>query len=244
MSRSALQLAVIAAIVVAAPRVAHAYRPFDGTDADTAELDTIELEIGPLQGSTGSGSSSYEPGFVFNYGFAPGFELVVDADGETIPDSSTLVTDVQVKHVLREGSLQGQSGPSIALETGPLLPNVPVRGPDGTHGAGWDASLIVSYHWTPLTVHANFYGAYDRDRDVVGWVSTILEGPVEWRVRPVAELLAGRENGDTSDLASALVGVLWHVSDHIVIDAAGRAIRTQGLTEGELRAGFTWVFDI
>jgi hypothetical protein len=240
-----LRVLVIAIAILACPRDAAAYRPFDGTDADTAELDTIELEIGPLQASHADGSNSYEPGFVFNYGFAPGFELVFDIDGDTIPDSSRLVTDVQVKHVLREGTLQDGAGPSVALETGPLLPTLPRRGVDGTHNAGWDADLIVSYRWEPITVHANFYGAYDRDRQLTGYISTILEGPETWRVRPVAELLVEKHAGPYGyEEASALGGVLWKKSDHLVFDAALRGIREGGDNGIEIRAGLTVAFGI
>ncbi len=228
------------------PRAAEAYRPFDGTDADTAELGDIELEIGPVQGVREQGSTTYEPGFVFNYGFSAGFELVVDADGDGIPlggapSDARFVTDVQVKHVLRDGVLQGDRGPSIALETGPLLPTLESHGVDS--GGGWDAGLIVSYRWEPITVHLNFEGIYTRDRDLSGWASAILEGPGSWRVRPVAELLA-EHDGSNGELASALAGALWRVSSRVTVDAAARTSRELGVTSIEVRAGVTWAFAI
>jgi hypothetical protein len=234
--------AASATIALGAPRLAHAYRPFDGTDADTAETGDIELEIGPLQGTLERRQLTYEPGFVFNYGFSPGFEFVIDADGDGIPlgaspSTARFVTDVQVKHVLRAGILQGASGPSVALETGPLLPTFGHQ-PQGVDG-GWDVGLIVSYAWKPITVHLNFEGIYTRDREFTEWTSAILEGPRAWTVRPIAELLAQHDRLH-GDVASALVGALWHVDDRFTFDLAGRVSNAQGAAALELRAGVTW----
>lgn len=61
-------MALVALLAVA--HDAHAYRPFDGTDADVAEPGEIELHLGPLQGVRTHGANVYAPGLVFNYGLA------------------------------------------------------------------------------------------------------------------------------------------------------------------------------
>src|SRR6476661_2628758 len=60
-------------------RLAEAYRPFDGTDADVAEPHEIELEIGPV-GYHRHGDDQFlvAPAIVLNYGFAPRFEAVLE----------------------------------------------------------------------------------------------------------------------------------------------------------------------
>lgn len=183
------------------PLILVAYRPFDGTDADVAETGEYELEVGPLQFD----GTRYVPGFVFNHGFSPGFELVVDVDY----DRHT-ISDVLVKHVLRDGTLQGATGISLAMETGVLLPGIPARGDE----AGWSLALIASYRWPQLTLHLNGYVAYERDRDIGAWGSLIAEGPTGWPVRPVVELLAG------DDERSALAGAIWQATGKLAVDGA------------------------
>ena len=119
-------------------RVAHADRPFDGTDAVVADCDEIEFEIGLVDGDRVQGTTTYTPELQINYGFLPNFELVVDVGG-TLPLGDAggrmwLSSDVLVKHVFRAGSLQGHSGPSLAVQTGALLPDLPVHGHDATGG--------------------------------------------------------------------------------------------------------------
>src|SRR5207253_11066430 len=78
MPRLDLALATLAAgIALATP--AFAYRPFDGTDADVADVGQFELEMGPAHYlSSPEGRYLVAPATVLNLGVAPGFELVVD----------------------------------------------------------------------------------------------------------------------------------------------------------------------
>jgi hypothetical protein len=225
--------------LIALPRAALAYRPFDQTDADTAEVNTIELELGPIRFTRGDDRTTFSPGGVFNYGFSDGWELVFDYDAD-IPlgdvGSSLLLTDLQVKHVLRDGSLQEASGPSVALELGPLFP-------ENLHDeVGGDATLIVSQRWSHVTVHVNGMVEWTRDRAWSTTIGAIVEGPGDWRVRPVAEGYVETERG--ANLFSGLVGAIWRYRPHVVFDAAVRVIRddidSTG-TSGELRVGLTWV---
>jgi hypothetical protein len=235
-----LGIALGAAAWLAGAPTAHAYRPFDGTDADVAETGDIELEIGPGQAERLQGTTTYTPNSVFNYGFAEGFELVVDFDGSVGGDTDTqLASDVLVKHVLHEGSLQDKWGPSLALETGVLLPNLPVHGSE----AGWIATLIASQRWDALTIHVNATGLYQRDRKLGGFASVIGEGPADWTVRPVTELLVAHE-GDGGNSGSALGGVIWQKSKTLAFDAAVLLERDNGAFGAGVRVGFTWAIAI
>lgn len=233
-----------AVAVLAAPRAARAYRPFDQTDGDTAEFGTIELELGPLTLTRGDGQTTYQPGGVFNYGFSPGWELVVDYDAYIpVSDPGALIvpTDVMVKHVLRAGSLQGLTGPSIALELGPLLPQLPLpSNPSTPDDVGWSADLIVSQRWSDFTIHVNGQFEYTRDRQLEYTGGAIVEGPDRWRLRPVGEGYVQHEDG--GNLYSGLAGVLFRFRDNLTFDAALRAARDENhVTSGQIRVGLTWV---
>ncbi len=230
------------AVLLGVPRVASAYRPFDQTDADTAEVNTIELELGPVKLTTDDGHVTYGPGGVFNYGFSDEWELVFDYDA-MIPlgdvGSSLVLTDLMVKHLLRPGSLQDRPGPSVAIELGPLLPTLPTMLHDEIGGS---AAVIVSQRFPDVTVHVNGQVEWTRDRAVSTTGGAILEGPQSWRVRPVAEAYVSNERG--ANLYSGLVGAIWRWRATVVFDAAVRMFRDdqdKTGTSGELRLGLTWV---
>ena len=230
-------------MALALPRVAFAYRPFDQTDADTAEVNTIELELGPVKLTSGDQHVIYGPGGVFNYGFSDGWELVFDYDA-TIPfadlGSSVVLTDLLVKHVLREGSLQDKPGPSIAMELGPLFPTLPTLDDE----IGGSFALIVSQRWDPVTIHVNAEVEWTRDRAIESTGGAIIEGPQTWRVRPVGEFYVSNERG--GNLYSALVGAIYKFRESLTFDAAVRIIKDgedpdMNGTQSELRIGLTWV---
>jgi hypothetical protein len=225
-----------------AARAAHAYRPFEGTDADVAEIGEIELEIGSLLDEQTHGATAYEPSVIFNYGFAPLYEIVIEVD-EFLPlgataDDSFMAAELLVKHVLREGCLQNGRGPSLALETAVLLPSMPIR---GTDQAGWSVAIIASQRWSSISVHLNVKGILQRDRQLAAVASAIIEGPNKWDVRPVAELLVEREE-DQGRTASALAGVIWRVSPDLAFDGAALVRRELGAATVEARVGLTWTF--
>ena len=230
--------------VVVASRQAIAYRPFDSTDAAVADINEVELEFGPA----GYRQSQAErtliaPAYVFNYGFAKNWEFVVEGRGEhplgSTDGSSRLVGHaVNLKGVLREGALQGQSGPSVATEIGVLLPGV---NDEQGYGLSWIG--IVSQRWSWGTAHLNFGAELTRDRNTNLIVGTIVEGPFDWTVRPVAELRYERQVGFIkTEKLSALVGAIWKVKDNLSFDVGVREAWVNRLPETELRAGLTVAF--
>ncbi len=220
---------------------AEAYRPFDGTDADVAELGHFELELGPAHFYQQAGQNYIiAPATVLNLGIFEDTELVVDfqnfvasgpLDGR--PAVALDDTDVLVKHVFRDGILQGKTGLSIAVEAGPLLPEI-----NGTESFGASLDALFSYRWSFGTIHFNEWPSYTRAHNLDLFSGVILEGPHEWLVRPVSELYVEKEfNGNLSE--SALLGAIWEVRDWFQVDLGVRRARTGSDDVTEVRFGFT-----
>lgn len=225
-------------------RQALAYRPFDGTDAEVAAPREVELELGPL-GYVRQGDEHFlvGPALVLNYGIAPDFELVLEGRQlwslDHARDSELEDVALSLKSLLRKGSLQGASGVSVALETGLLLPGSERR--FGAHLAS-----ILSWHWPALTLHLNLGNDLLTSVHYTASSSLILEGPLAWRVRPVAEILAARDFGGpklASGLErSVLLGAIASFSQSWSFDLALRHGRLDGQQIDEARLGFTWAF--
>jgi hypothetical protein len=231
------------------PARASAYRPFDGTDADVAELYELELEIGPVGYYSRAGSHDFVSGGVLNFGFAHRFELVLQGfdylplDGSGALDKFT-DTGVFVKSVLREGCLQEKAGPSVATEIGPLLPTV---NDSDSHGVGayvggiltscFGRSLIVHFNMEAQLLRANQLDNHDFDL----FVGAILEPPPShYVVRPVVELFTERDFELEIMTFSGLVGVIWQVNHKLALDAAFREASIGEQAVSEVRAGFSW----
>ena len=228
---------------------ASAYRPFDGTDADVAETGEFELELGPVH-YLGARDGRYllAPATVLNLGIVSGWELVVDAKNYLSLDSaasrassavpprdSVRDADVLLKAILRHGSLQEGSGPSVAVEFGPLLPSLPYDG-----GFGASADFIVSQNFGFGAVHLNTMISLARDQHGELFEGVIVEGPHDLVVRPVAEVYVDRSWGPSTTTLSGLVGGIFTVKKALALDAGVRAARELGRPAVELRLGFTW----
>jgi hypothetical protein len=239
MRRAAILLSLAATMWSAG---ALAYRPFDGTDAAVADPGELEIELAPAGYlRAGPERTLIAPAARFNYGVAPGWEAVLEgqaAHGLSAPArrSSLVGNAASLKHVLRDGSLQDGTGPSVATEFGLLLPGV-----NDEPGLGGSLAGIVSQRWKWVTVHVNLAGAVTRQQHGELIIGAIVEGPHGWTVRPVAELFHEREFGQQRT-SSALVGALWQVRDTLSIDAALRGARVNARTLGEIRLGLTFGF--
>jgi hypothetical protein len=217
----------------------YAYRPFNGTDAAVADVGELEFELQPAGVLQEGGTQTLvAPWLVTNFGFAKNWEAVLEGKLQTplSSDEPPTLTDVglSLKYVLREGSLQEKSGPSIATEFGTLLPGV---GADAGVGATW--ATIISERWDWGTVHLNLQPSLTRDHRAEMFVSTILEGPSKWKVRPVAEIFFD-DTFDEERTVSGLVGLIWQARENVAVDFAVRAASTNGRPVEEIRAGITF----
>jgi len=223
---------------------AEAYRPFDGTDAAVVETGEMEIELGPVESlRVGAERTLLAPDLRINYGFISGWEAALEGKlthGLTsgVPGTSLVESQALLKGVLREGSLQEKPGPSIATEFGVLLPGI-----NDQHGAGAVLNGIVSQRWDWGTVHLNAQIELTREQHADYFLDSIIEGPHDWPVRPVAEFFY---ESDVSVFrsSSALVGAIWQVQDNIAIDFGLRGARINGQTAGEIRAGVTFAFGV
>ncbi|HEY4159905.1 MAG TPA: hypothetical protein VGM29_17460 [Polyangiaceae bacterium] len=226
-------------------RPAHAYRPFDATDASVAERGVLELELGPAGYLHSGHRSYYAPTEVLNLGFWNRWELVLQGR-ELVPGQmagassrvSLVDTGVFVKHVFREGSLQGNSGISIASEFGVLLPTI-----QDEHSVGFSDGLIFSQQIPALSLHLNVEGGRTPAGNPDVFLSLIAEGPKAWPARPVAEFFFDREF-DAHTEFSTLVGFIAPLSERVTLDGGSRLATLDGALLFEGRAGLTWAIPV
>jgi hypothetical protein len=172
-------VAVVALVALLAcwSGAAHAYRPFDGTDAAVAEMGEVEIELGPVEYlRDGADRTLLAPDARINYGFTAGWEASLEgkvAHGLTasIPGITVMESDALLKGVLREGSLQEKAGPSIATELGILLPGI-----NDEHGTGASLTGIVSQRWDWGTAHFNAEVALTREQHADYFLDTLSKG--------------------------------------------------------------------
>jgi len=237
---------LLLSLAAAWPVAASAYRPFNATDAAVAARGEMEIEFGPLGYLVqGPDKVLVAPSLILNWGFADRWEAVLEGRhfielGSDLREPRLRVEDtaLSLKGVLREGSLQDATGPSVATELGALLPTV-----DGAVGVGAEWALIVSQRWRDLTVHVNGAAAWTRAHTPGVFGGVILEGHDAWAVRPVAEVFVERER-DVPTTVSGLIGTIWRAYDALSFDAAVRLARAGGVNTTEIRVGLTWGFNV
>jgi hypothetical protein len=223
---------------------AFAYRPFDSTDASVAGPGEFELEFGPVGHlREGRERSFIAPAAIANFGISGDREIVLEGKLKTLqgelsegPRTSLVDTALSLKQVHRRGSLQDGIGPSVASECGVLLPTI-----RGESGMGATCAGIVSQRWPAATIHLNGAVVRTRERTWNRFLGGIIEGPYEWRVRPVLEIFTESDTGG-SRMNSALVGLIWRSREKLSFDVGVRAARSNDQNIAEIRAGFTWSF--
>jgi hypothetical protein len=243
-----LATAVALLLATISARDAYAYRPFDGTNAAVAGRGEFEIELGPVHWYSRAGHHYLiAPATVLNLGILRGVELVVDFQNYVGIDEPSgeardrlLDTGVFLKAMLRRGSLQGGSGPSIAAELGPLLPNI-----NGEDGYGLSCNLIVSQHWSDFTMHVDNWVELSRGDLHPDWFEgVILEGSKDAVLRPVSELFVERDLVTGETTWSALFGAIWRAREGLDFDVALREARVGQDAVSEVRLGLTWALTV
>ena len=226
--------------IIVGSTASFAYRPFDGTDAAIVDPQEVEIELQPAGAlRQNSETSLIAPFMIFNYGLTKNWEFVFQGQGQfplKNSDESNSINGVGafLKHILREGSLQGATGPSVAIEFGPLLPGV-----RADSGLGASFGTIVSQRWDWGTAHANIVAELTREHRADFFAGAIIEGPSKWKVRPVAEFFYEEEIGQSRTI-SGLIGAIWQVKDNLSFDVGYRHAVVNGRPVEEFRAGMTF----
>src|SRR5262245_57213890 len=219
---------------------ASAYRALDGTHAAGVDKDKMEIELQPARLlKDASGKTLIAPAARFNYGYTENWEAVLEGRFENplSPSGPASLREAGafLKGVLREGSLQEKTGPSVATEVGVLLPDS-----QGPSGFGASVAGIVSRRWDWGAIHLNGVAELSREHRADLFTSVIIEGPSKWTVRPVAEVFYEKEFGTISGLA----GLIWQVREDLSFDVGVRHALTNGHPVNELRAGMTVSFSV
>lgn len=229
------------ALALLFPATAHAYRPFDFSDADVADSRTVEFEVGPVEYvQEGSERALHLPKLAVNFGLGRGYEFSFDAihrlalnpeEGEA--RSSLVDGALALSKLLRKGSLQDGHGPSIAAEAQVL---VPTRG-ESHLGAG--ASAVVSNASDVGVVHLQ--GEIQREPEGVtgGGAGLIVEKADTRGWRPVAEFKLEGEKGEPTD-RGVLLGAIFQKSDGLAFDLGVNLGQAAGERWIEVRTGFTY----
>src|SRR5258706_8239826 len=242
MSMRLIALVGLASVLVSGPALA--LRPYDSTDADVAKQGEFELELGPVgRRREGSKSLAVAPAVVGNFGLEGDRELVIQGQREVAldrdpgePRNAIVDNGVFIKQVLRQGTLQHASGPSVATEYGVLLPSM-----HGEKRTGLSVAGILSHRTETLSVHLNAALAWTREHEPDLFLGVILEGPYSWVVRPVAEVFGEQASGSPR-ATSMLVGAIWRFRDGLSFDVGIRRAHDGDETIRELRLGLTWTF--
>jgi hypothetical protein len=221
------------------PSSVFAYRPFDSTDPAVADLGEIEVEFSPVSfRHQDQGETWIAPAARLNYGFARDWEVVLEGQAEhsSFGRSALVDNELSLKTVLQEGSLQDKSGLSLASEVSLLLPGL-----NRDAGSGVTLAGIAGERWDWGTVHVNVAGTLTRDQRGAIFFGTIIEGPHDWKVRPVAEFVYDREFGAREEEA-LLAGLIWQASDKLAFDLGLRQAQIDSKPETEVRMGLTFAF--
>ena len=221
--------------------VAHAYRPFDLTDADVATRHNFEIELGPVEFvSVDSEHSLRAPNLAINFGLATGRELVLEGANhvvlESTPDESRMTLEglaFAMKQVMRRGSLQDEPGLSIAMEDAILFPE------RGEKHLGAAASLIASMASKRGSAHFNIEGERLPEGRNAGTAGLIFEASDHFGIAPAIELKVEAVNGGLPE-HSVLLGLIYVPGRETEYDVAVRLARSGDERIFEIRAGLTW----
>jgi hypothetical protein len=218
------------------PGTSFAYRPFDSTDADVAEVGVWEIELGALDSGHNDDGPQWAPMLIVNYGFAENWEFVLEGRNTFFTRGGWELAEpaASLKTVLREGSLQDKEGVSLGSEFSVLLPGIHTE-----DGAGLEWTMLASDRKDWGAWHINIGPELTRDGRGALVSGVILEGPEDWPVRPVAELRYEKDFGG-EELFAQLFGFIIPIRDGLALDIAYRHAREAGRPDEQIRAGVTF----
>jgi hypothetical protein len=221
-----------------------AYRPFFSTDAAVTDPQEEEIELGYFTLDHAHGKQTFTlPSLILSYGLRRDMEVFGEFAVARDPTGALNIVDpgLFVKVVLKEGVLQEEEGPSVAVEAGPLLPSMRL---DERH-VGFKAIGIVSGQVAPFTLHVNVGGGSDRTKARPSGIWGVIgELPVRPRLRLVGEVVGESTKGALPN-NTALLGVIWQPSaSEVFLDTGVRRGLSQGAPDWQFTAGVTFSFSL
>jgi hypothetical protein len=230
--------------VLAFHNSAWGYRPFVSTDAAVADVKEVEVEFGYFNLERAKGKNNFIIStVVVNYGFMPRVEVVGEFAVEEPAHVRTRIKDagLSLKAIVKEGVLQEKSGPSLAIEAGPLFPStVGDEKKFGFRGLG-----ILSDRLASLTYHLNLGGGVERENNnaFFDW-GMIFEFPITNQLRLVAEVNGESVHRTPAD-TSGLFGFIWEAPFHnTFVDAGIRKGISRGASDWLFTTGLTFGFSL
>ncbi|MBI1852770.1 MAG: hypothetical protein HYR85_20710 [Planctomycetes bacterium] len=230
-------------MAVAAASTAFAYRPFRTTDAAIAEPGRVEIEYGAIGvEQNGPETTLRTSDLRLDLGVADRFEFVLQgasAKREGESDSDLVDPAAFVKAIVRRGVLQRESGPSLAVQSGVLLPETI----DGSRRTGLETLAIASDRFGDLTLHLDAGMAVDREEhDAQAVWGVVVEHSLTSQLRVAAEVFGETQASGSPD-DSALVGAILDFPEQgIALDSGFRAGLTDGAEDWSVTVGVTIAF--
>jgi hypothetical protein len=220
------------------------YRPFVSTDATVVDPKEVEVELGYFNLERVDEENTFiTPKVVLNWGLIRNLEVVGEFEVEKAPDESARVVDpaLFLKAVLKEGSLQGEDGMSVAVEAGPLLPATVA----GERKFGFEGIGIISGRFVDFTYHVNVGGGMNRAKtDPFAVWGVIVEFPILRNVRLVGEINGEGGEGERAD-NSGLFGFIWQpASSELLVDLGLRRGISSAASDWQLTTGLTFAFSL
>ena len=245
---------IILVLAGGTPSVCRAYL-MDAFDARVADYGTLEIEVQPagyfLVDSEGLQHYLVAPSIILYLGFAERLDLVVASRGflllnevEGLQAYHSRESAVSLRWLLLEGAYNDGEGPSLAIQTGVLLPNF---GVDPTQSVGAQVGALFAQTTDMGTVHVNQWISRTAWESWDLFVPVAYEGPGDWPVRPLVEVWLDYDThpelGGT--LLSLLLGAYVDLSETLTVGAGVRHANWSGeYSELEVRLSLWWQLPI
>lgn len=239
-------LVALAWLALAPP--AHAYL-IETNDARVADHGTFEIELAPIgYRQLVLGDEVHElivPSMQIYLGIAPGWDVIyltrgyAPLDGDPTQSAFALADQmIAFRTMLVRGRYSDEGsydGPSLTLQTGVLLPGIAAE-----TGFGATIALLFAQQWDAGTLHLNAWVDVTHDRALNVFLTSAMEGPDAWTVRPVVEVWIDLVL-DGEPMLSGLIGAVWDVSDDFALQAGVRMGGWEGWLDVEARLSAYWV---
>lgn len=220
-------------------------------DARVAPHGTFELELQPIgYYQLVVGDESYEliaPSTQLYLGIAPGWDVLYLTrgfgliQGDPAQGAYTMADQMfAFRAMLVRGAYsdEGFDGPSLTLQMGVLLPGV-----DAEPGFGANLALLFAQKWDAGTLHLNAWVNLTRDRTLNVFLTSAIEGPEAWPVRPVVEVWIDLVL-DGEPMLSGLLGAVVDVTDDFALQGGVRMGGWEDWLDLEVRLSAYWTVEV